>query len=103
MAKPKPVPQVPPPAYNPLKDALFNINIGQYQTSIDTLNKLLENDPNNAQAHYIKAVALVFLQKFTQACEEYRKVMAISPNSELSQRAEEGLKKNQPLAIEAPA
>lgn len=91
--KAKSAPPAPPPVYNPLKDALFNINLGQYQTSIDVVNKVLENDPNNAEAHYIKAVALVFLQKFSDAAEEYRKVMVITPNSELGQRAEEGLKR----------
>jgi hypothetical protein len=86
-------PPAPPPVYNPLKDALFNLNLGQYDAAIGIVDKLLQSDANNAEAHYVKAVALVYQQKFADAAYEYRKVMSISPNSELAARAEEGLKR----------
>ncbi len=79
--------------YNPLSEALFFISVGQYQRSLDLLGKVLLKNPNDAQAHYIKAVASVSMRSYQQAADEYRKVLNLVPRTDLSRRALEGLKK----------
>jgi hypothetical protein len=83
---------------NPLNKALFAMQTKKYQNSIDILNALLAKDANNAQAHYLLAVSYVQLRKYPEATEQYNIVMKLgkanpAANAQLSQRAEQGLKR----------
>lgn len=89
---PKP-PSPAKPANTPLKKALAQIMLGKYDAGLTILNAYIEKNDKDAQAHYLKAVALVMLRQFSLARKEYGLVLKLSPGGELARRAEEGLKK----------
>lgn len=79
--------------YDPVREALLHIQLGQYQDSMSLLNKILALNPRDVRAHYLKAMTHVLMRDYITADQEYRLVMSLSPNSQLSRMAEQGLRK----------
>lgn len=79
--------------YDPVREALLHIQLGQYQDSLTILNKVLSLNSKDARAHYLKAMTHVLMRDYVNARHEYRLAISLSPNSELSRLAEQGLKK----------
>lgn len=79
--------------YNPLKDAIFFLNNGQYKEAVGIISVVLAKNPASAEAHYIAAVCFVGLRDFNMAAEEYRLVLRLVPTTTLAQMSIEGLKK----------
>jgi Flp pilus assembly protein TadD len=63
---------------------------------LQTLNSIIATAPNNAEAHYIKAVAYVMLRQYIEAANEYKTVLRLLPGSPLAAKAEAGLKNLKP-------
>lgn len=89
----QPVDETPTVPLNPLRDAIIYLNAQDYQGCLTSISNYLAKDPNNAEAHYIKAVTLVYLRQYTDAAAEYRQTIALTKDPQLQQKAEEGLKK----------
>ncbi|MGH9549482.1 MAG: hypothetical protein ACRD3W_08905, partial [Terriglobales bacterium] len=64
----------PPSATLPLKRALADLKAKHYEDSLTKLNKILESNPRDAQAHYVKGVVLVITRRYPQAIAEYTQV-----------------------------
>ena len=86
----------PASAYDPIREALFEMRMKQYDKALATVNKVLAGNPRHPQAHYVKAVVYVMMRQYGQAAGEYREVLRLVPNSQLGKLAEEGLKKIRP-------
>ena len=54
---------------------------GRYQEAIDSYDKALEIDPNNADAWMKKGGALLFLQQYLESIDNFNKALEINPNS----------------------
>jgi len=81
-------------ANTPLRKALAQMILGNYEQSLTLINAMLEKNNKDAQAHYLKAVVLVLTRHFQEARGEYESTLKLSKaNSPLAQRAELGLKK----------
>ena len=78
---------------SPLEQANFLIASSQYDLALQLINRILLEHPDNAQAHYLKAVALVNLRRYKDAVLEYKTVLALQPKDQLSNLARQGLKK----------
>ncbi len=78
---------------SPLEQASFAIQSKNFQNSIDLLSLVISKDGKNAQAHYLLAVSYVGVRRYSEAKEEYKIVIKLTPNSKVSQLAEQGLKK----------
>lgn len=79
--------------YDPIRDAMFQLNARAYDKSLDTLNRLLLSNPNHPQGHYLRAVVYVMMRRYPDAAREYKEVIRLTPSSDLGRRASEGLKK----------
>ncbi len=77
----------------PLKKALLALHLRNYEQSMAELDSIVETNPKNAEAHYLKAVILVLTRKYEAAAEEYRLVLKSAPSPTLSRRAKIGLSK----------
>lgn len=80
-------------SYSALKDAMFDLNTKKYDQCLEKLNRILARNPNQPDAHYLRAVAYVMLRQYSNAANDYRKVVQLSPNSDLGRKAREGLRK----------
>lgn len=78
---------------NPLKDVGLLIATARYADALKKLERVLRTDRTNPTAHYLKAVVHVYQRDYERARDEYQQVIRLAPNSELSQRAQEGLGK----------
>ena len=76
-----------------LNAAMFDINSKRYADGIQKLEKVLQANPANSSALYLRAVAQVMMHKYSEAAGDYEKVIKLSPGSDLAKRAEEGLRK----------
>lgn len=76
-----------------LNDANFELEAKNYSEAIAKLDRILIEQPNNPSAHYMKAVANVFLKNYKEAQSEYALVIKCAPGSALAQRASDGLAK----------
>lgn len=74
-------------------DILFDIQSRNYQAGLQKLAPILEKEPNNAMALYLRAVSKVMLHKYDEATTDYQAVIKLTPGSELASRATDGLKK----------
>jgi tetratricopeptide (TPR) repeat protein len=84
-------PQVGP--YDPLKDAIWNIQHGHPQQSCDRLGEIIKKNPHHLQAHYLMGVAYVMMRKYPEARLQYQEVLKIAPaNSDMARMAGAGLK-----------
>ncbi len=77
----------------PLKKALLALHLHNYEQSMAELDNIVEANPKNAEAHYLKAVILVLTRKYEAAAEEYHLVLKSAPSPTLSRRARIGLSK----------
>jgi hypothetical protein len=81
-------------AQQELRGALDQLKGGRYQDSVNACDQVLQLRPENAQAHYIKAVALVNLRQFKEAANQYNEVMRLAqPGDKLMDLARVGLAK----------
>lgn len=82
-----------PQGYHPLKEAIFYLNAKQYNEALAILNKYLNGHHNDAQALYLRGVVHVMQRDYPLAAADYKEVIRIYPNSDLSRKATDGLKK----------
>lgn len=80
-------------AYNPMKDAIFAMNTGKFNESLNLLTQVIAKDSKNWQAHYLLAVTYVNLRKYAEAATQYKKVMQFAANPRLAKLAADGLSK----------
>ncbi|MBD2740892.1 TonB family protein [Coleofasciculus sp. FACHB-1120] len=92
-ASPAPTsPQIKPPAStsprlqgNPealLQQGLDKLDAGDYKAAVDLLSKVLEVNPNDTEAYYNRAVALVELEDYKKAIADYSKVLQLDPQDD---------------------
>ncbi|MBY0358010.1 MAG: tetratricopeptide repeat protein [Candidatus Obscuribacterales bacterium] len=74
-------------------DIVFDFNSGKYTDSWSKASLMLQKDPKNPVALYLRAVAGVMLRRWKEAEKDYREVIKLSPDSALTQKAMEGLRK----------
>jgi Flp pilus assembly protein TadD len=91
--EPRAATQPAPVLTNPLKDATLLIATAKFPEALKEIDRVLAIDKTNPTAHYLKAVVYVHQREYTRAREEYNEVMRLAPNTELAQRAQEGLTK----------
>jgi Tfp pilus assembly protein PilF len=80
-------------ADTPLKKALLQLQLRNYDKSLTLLDEIITTNPKNAEAHYLKAVIFVLTRKYDAAANEYRLVLKNDPSPTLSQKARTGLTK----------
>jgi hypothetical protein len=80
-------------ADTPIRRALSDLQGRNFDACVNKLDAILQVEPRNAQAHYLKAVVNVITRHYTQAAIEYRAVLQNSPTAELSSLAQSGLSK----------
>jgi tetratricopeptide (TPR) repeat protein len=78
---------------SPLKMSLSLMRSGDNERSLQLLNHIIEEHPEDASAHYLKAVALVRTKQYQTAAEEYNEVIRLRPGSKMAIYAREGLTK----------
>ncbi len=78
---------------HPLRQAMFLINSAREADAVALIDRLLVQYPGNFQARYVKAVALVRLRRFGDACEEYKAILQFSSDVALKKLAQEGMAK----------
>lgn len=78
---------------SPISEALFLIACSKYDLGLKAVDKILAMHPDDAQAHYVKAIALVKLRRYKDAAAEYRSVLRLQPTVHLGNLARKGLKK----------
>ena len=76
-----------------LRDAVFKVTVRDYISSATQLQKLLVEEPDNAQAHYLLAVTYVWLRRFPDAVRQYNDVVRLQPKGDLAKLAISGLAK----------
>lgn len=76
-----------------LRSVVFNLRMGNYDTCLKDLNVLLITEPNNAEAHYLEAVALVGMRRYDEAAKQYKEVLNLQPQGKLATLATSGLAK----------
>jgi hypothetical protein len=83
----------PPRLDTPMHRAVAYLHGRDYAGCLAELDQVLRTSPNNAQAHYMKGVVYVLTRHFSQAAQEYRKAVDISPDSDVGKLARNGLSK----------
>jgi hypothetical protein len=78
---------------SPLAEALSLIALSRYDSALKLIDSILSKHPDDAQAHYVKAVALVKMRRYKDAADEYRTVLRIQPEDRVGNLARQGLKK----------
>ncbi len=76
-----------------LASAITALNLGQYEESLATVNKILAQDPKNAQAYYVKAVLNVLMRNFASARTNYEAALRNTIDPALINRVHAGLNK----------
>ena len=76
-----------------MQQAVFALQGGKYTECIEILKDVLKMNPDNAQAHYVMAVACVNLRDYTRAKHEYEQVLKLAPAGKLAELANAGLSK----------
>lgn len=76
-----------------MKEVQSLMSAGDYKAAYVKLSSMLEKEPRNIMALYLRGVTEVMLHKYPEATNDYQTVMKLSPGSELASRAAEGLKK----------
>lgn len=78
---------------NALRQAVQLINAAHETDAIGLLERVMVQSPNNYQAHYLKAVALVRMRRYGDARTVYKTILQSSADMALKRLAEEGLAK----------
>jgi len=81
------------PADTPLKKAVLELQLRDYEKCLQSINQALSYDEKNAEAHYLKAVLYVMTRRFSDARSEYETVLRDTTSDDLSRRAKSGLLK----------
>jgi hypothetical protein len=76
-----------------LGTAIEQIKLGRLPDALTTINSVLRSDGENANAHYLKAVASVLSRRFSDARTEYMATLKYSHSAELNNLARVGLTK----------
>lgn len=90
---PRPVSSTNGKSDTPIRRALADVRSGRYSDAMVGLNRILAKNPGDAQAHYLKAVLLVFGRQYVEASGEYQQVIKTAPNSDIARLAQAGLSK----------
>jgi len=77
----------------PARRALSEMRLGRYDQCLTLLNQIIQDDPHNSQAHYLKAVVFVMTRHYSQAADEYRQCLKLNPAPDIAKRAQDGLAK----------
>ena len=80
-------------AYNPVREAIYQLNSGNYGEALQTLSRVLKQQPGNAQAYYVRGVVNVALRNYPAAIDDYNHVIRLAPVTPLSALAANGLRK----------
>lgn len=80
-------------ADTPLKKAMLEMHLRNYDQSLSQLNEIIATTPKSAEAHYLKAVIYVLTRKYEAAATEYHLVLKNDPSPTLSRKARAGLVK----------
>jgi len=67
-----------------LDSAISLYEAKDYSKALDTFNKIIASEPNNAYAHYYKGAIFDEQKQQNEAVQEYRKVISIDPNFSLA-------------------
>jgi RNA polymerase-binding transcription factor DksA len=78
---------------NQLATALKEMNNGNYTKCLETLNTIIKNEPNNAQAYYVKAVTNVLTRDFAHARQNYEMTLRCTNDEQLIAKTKAGLLK----------
>ena len=78
---------------SPLNSALEDVKAGFYPHALSTVDQILKTNPENADAHYLKAIILVYKHDFAIAKNEYQATIKYSHSDQLKERARAGLEK----------
>lgn len=70
-----------------------DIGSKRYAEGLNRLKTILQQNPENARAYYLRGVIYVLLRSYAEAARNYREVIRLSPGSELSAFAARGLQK----------
>ena len=73
-----------------IKSAVAKYKAGNYTGCLQELFSLTKKDPSNALAYYYMAMAYTHVDMQSEAIQAYEKVMALSPNTYLSDNALKG-------------
>jgi cytochrome c-type biogenesis protein CcmH/NrfG len=65
--------------------ALSSYKIGQYSDAVDSLNKVLQIEPNNVTVQFLKGSSLYEQEKYSDAVDSLNKVLQIEPNNVTAQ------------------
>jgi tetratricopeptide (TPR) repeat protein len=76
-----------------MQQALFALSQHKNEDCIEMLKDVLREHPNNAQAHYVMAVACVGARNYPEAKRHYEQVLRIAPAGKLADLAHSGLSK----------
>ena len=71
-------------------------SVGRNDEAIAEMRRALKDDPKHLQAHINIGVVLLKEEKLAEATEWFRKTVALSPNSEVGQRAQQMLSQHNP-------
>ncbi|OGI01725.1 MAG: hypothetical protein A2Y25_06580 [Candidatus Melainabacteria bacterium GWF2_37_15] len=74
---------------------------GNYLGTVQTMEKVIKNNPGSGLAYYYTAISYVKLGETSKAQEFYSQVITVSPNSQLSKYSEIGLKLLTPVEPKA--
>lgn len=77
--------------YALLKSAIKQYKAGDYTGSMQNLETITKSDPGNALAYYYLGMCYSQIGNGAKATEAYQKVIALSPNSQLSTNASIGI------------
>ncbi|CAN5427933.1 hypothetical protein BH10CYA1_BH10CYA1_59570 [soil metagenome] len=80
-------------ADTPLKKAMLEMHLRNYDQSLSQLDDIIATNPKSAEAHYLKAVIYVLTRKYDAAASEYNVVLKNDPSPTLSRKARAGLTK----------
>ncbi len=80
-------------ANTPLKKAMLEMHLRNYDKSLSQLDDIITTTPKSAEAHYLKAVIYVLTRKYDAAASEYNLVLKNDPSTALSKKARLGLTK----------
>lgn len=80
-------------ARNAMRQALESMHAGDNKKALDLLEHVVADRPGDAQARYLRAVALVNLKRYPEAQTEYSKVIEMSHDDQLTALARAGLHK----------
>lgn len=87
------IPEKPSQTSQDLNAVMYEITAKHFRESLNRLGKILQTQPNNSSAHYLKAITHVMMHNYVDAEKEYLQVMKLVPGSDLAKRAADGLKK----------